>query len=295
MYCGNIDVIAYFPLVHQGIGIVPGLGWLERHNKISWLLKQFPAAVIVTIVAESPGKAPLYVSGDTSFAYSNGSTVPQFRMESMNLLRHFRPRIRIYLGHPQRQMVQTPPTPYQPQGITNNLMTSIGTPPVRTYVNKTFDVASTEEIVDATGTALPLHQFVCGHEASLSLVPDVVVGGQAYKPVPVALAAFDYGSFEPAFIHAFIAAINPTDAELASRDQIRSVMRFGTTFRHDVVLGIPPISVRFPSDANSSLIRSTVQGAKPKPGKRKRKPPKGNSRNEDVPDDAISADHVQGE
>lgn len=293
MYAGKIDLLPYFPLTRNGIGIVPGLGWLQAYNQISWIIKQFTTAVPVTIVSESPGKAPLYVSGDTSFACSYDN-LPNYRIEAMNLLRHFRPRTHFYLGHPNKNNVPVPPVPYQPRQISNALVTTCAQPAIVLFETKVFNDADPEVITDAAGNTIPAHEFVLGHELTMKNSPVIAVNGIHYHREPVALEHFDYGQFAPAFVHAFFSACNPTDADLENRDIIRSIFSFGPAFRHDVVIGLPPISVRFPSDANASQISNITMMQNRNRKTKKRKNFKKSTKNKQLNDvaDAETVEHT---
>jgi len=281
MYMGDaIDFIAFMPLDGEGVGVVPGLGWNSTMNTISNIFAQNPFSCDISeIVQEQPGKAPLFVSTDFSFAYANGSTPAAYRLESMNLLRHVRPRTKIFLSYRNINMRQGVDTPVQLKTL-QKLDPSYPTLPKRKG-NKTsiFKAADQSSIIDAAGNPMAYYDFVIGDPKTIDLRAPVTVGGIQYVTAPSDVL-FNYGSLGKSLVHSIVRAMNPTDDELSSRECIRARLTFGNAFRYDCVERVIPLQSRFPSEANPSIIK-TLDGAKPKVGKRKRKKKKiGSNRKE---------------
>jgi hypothetical protein len=253
MYLGNeTHLRAFMPLTSIGFGIVPGLGFKHHFPQISSLMRSnFKNYTIVDVIEESTGISPAFISTDNSLAYSNGSTCPTFRVDSVNRLRFLRPHPELYLGYQRiNQSNRSAPITFNPTQISNLELETPFPPGLRTYTNK-IPVHGVR-IFDVFGSDIELRDFSRGNINTISMVDNLMINNQLFMPQPIRIE-FNYGSFSPDTVHQIVSAFAVTDEMLKDRNEIRQIFTFGTcTFRHDIVLNYTAFGSRFPSDANPS-------------------------------------------
>lgn len=273
----ELDVVCYFKLTSKkGGGLVPGLGWTNLHNSISGLLfTHFNKHVMLTeLVEERLGKSPLFVSTDKSFAYSNGSTCPDFRLESVNMLRSYRPRMtEHYLGCSSIVRAAAVQTAFKLTTCKNIDCIGPAYPAAENY-----DVHDYSDCVifDAADEKFDFTRFLQSNEITSGIVPDTLnKDGVIYNRVSTQLdKPFHYGCFEKEVVHKYFLCVCVLEAEIADRQQIRSRMCLGNAFRFDTYQIFSSESVRFPSDLNPSKGSLDLHSQTTSTGKKKRKPRK---------------------
>jgi len=97
LYAGHLTMLPYFPLIHQGIGSVPGLGFTNRFRSYSNALRT--VFDMSSIFEEAPGYAPFFVANETTIVWSNGVNVPDYRKLSMSMLKYVDRTIEIYTSY----------------------------------------------------------------------------------------------------------------------------------------------------------------------------------------------------
>lgn len=86
MFAGDAIIFPFLPLdSKEGDGLVPGLGFNTTYRLCSTAFKNLGCPAMVQ---ENCGCAPIFVANDVSIVWSNGQTMTQSRMYSVNALRH---------------------------------------------------------------------------------------------------------------------------------------------------------------------------------------------------------------
>lgn len=252
MYLGSdSQLVAFLPLTAPGCGLAPGLGYLSYYSSLSELIGSVFAQVPSTpIVPEAPGISPAFISTDTSLAYSNGSTCPQFRLESVNKLRHIRPHPVIYVGWTQIRTQSVPPTVFAFTQLSTIIQNHVAPPARRTY--SSYKPVPRVYIYDALGIRFELSDFAEFNVQTIEMVSPILVGPQMYLRVPTPSLTFNYGNHSPDALHRVVAMYARIESELSDPNTIRRVFTFGNTFRYDIIREYAIPSARFPSVENPS-------------------------------------------
>jgi len=224
----SVDLVAYFPLIHRGIGLVPGVGVLARHRTISMAIKHYSFFNSSIVAEESLGKSPIFVATDKFFAYANGSSCPEFRMKSVNALKFLKPKTTFYLAFNDINTTRAVDVPYVHTPVQILNPDPVLAAPVVNFDDAT--IPADAGIYDAAGELWNLSRFCAAHQLTVDLTPVVVVGGVNMRPMPAPLVGFQYGGFRPEVIHLIVRALNPIDEELADRQRARARLCIGNGF-----------------------------------------------------------------
>lgn len=254
-----VELRTYFPLIHKGLGIVPGLGMLASYGAISsWVIRsEMPSK---PIVEENVGTTPVCIvsSDKRHYGYSNGCVLPTFRQEAIKLLKFISIHPRFILGSRARESCPGQAIAYRvPVYGESWISESISETTVTSNLTAAGYSRDDDCFIHDTELRRRSYYDILGsrEESCYLTTSDTTgnVGDDFTNPEnAIGLDSESLGLIPVEYLALIMRAYSLTNLDFEERNFFRSKFNFGNSYAYKILPTIINIGNRFPSDENPS-------------------------------------------